>query len=93
MNVSMKECLSYKAALAGVPLHVVDPRNTSRTCPECNHCAKANRKSQAIFCCVQCGYTEHADRVGAINISRASVMVPLVSPGSRSGTNQSDAER
>ena len=24
--------LSYKAALAGVPLHTVDPRNTSRTC-------------------------------------------------------------
>ncbi|WP_201391712.1 zinc ribbon domain-containing protein [Ktedonobacter sp. SOSP1-52] len=42
--------LSYKAALAGVPLHIVDPHNTSRTCSSCGHCAKENRKSQAFFC-------------------------------------------
>jgi putative transposase len=70
--------LSYKAALAGVPLHTVNPRNTSRTCPACGHCAKANRKSQASFCCVECGLSMNADFVGAINISRASVMEPIV---------------
>jgi putative transposase len=69
--------LAYKAALAGVPLHTVDPRNTSKTCHVCGHCAKENRKSQASFCCVQCGYTDNADRNAAINISRASVMVPI----------------
>ena len=46
----LRQFLSYKAALAGIPLHTVDPRNTSRTCSECGHCAKANRKSQASFC-------------------------------------------
>ena len=71
--------LSYKAALAGVPLHTVDPRNTSRTCSGCGHCAKANRKSQASFCCVQCGYSCNADRNAALNISRAAVMQPLAS--------------
>jgi putative transposase len=80
--------LSYKAALAGVPLHTVDPRNTSRTCSECGHCAKDNRKSQASFLCQACGHCDNADRNAAINISRASVMVPLVSPGSRSGCYQ-----
>src|SRR2546429_3683622 len=60
--------LSYKAALVGVPLHTVDPRNTSRTCPACGHCAKENRKSQASFCCVACGLAMNADIVGAINI-------------------------
>src|SRR2546421_8937393 len=60
--------LEYKAALAGVPLHTVDPRNTSRTCHVCGHCAKENRKSQALFCCVKCGYTDNADRNAAINI-------------------------
>jgi IS605 OrfB family transposase len=69
--------LSYKAALAGVPLYLVDPRNTSRTCHVCGHCAKENRKSQASFWCAQCGHTENADRNAAINISRASVMVPI----------------
>ncbi len=70
--------LSYKAALAGVPLHTVDPRKTSKTCSVCKHCAKENRKSQASFCCVQCGHTDNADRNAAINISRAPVNVPLV---------------
>src|SRR5205085_9630930 len=81
----LRQFLSYKAALAGVPLHTVDPRNTSRTCSECGHCAKANRKSQACFCCQACAHTYNADRYAAKNISRASVMVPIVSSGSRSG--------
>ena len=84
----LRQFLSYKAALAGVPLHTVDPRNTSRTCHVCGHCAKANRKSQASFCCVECGHTENADRNAAMNISRASVMVPIVSSSSRSGCDQ-----
>ena len=74
----LRQFLSYKAALAGVPLHTVDPRNTSRTCSQCGHCEKANRKSQAAFVCQSCGYSDNADRNAAKNISRASVMVPLV---------------
>lgn len=70
--------LSYKAALAGIPLHVVDPAYTSRTCSVCGHCTKENRKSQAIFCCQACGFSCNADWNAAINISRASVMVPIV---------------
>jgi putative transposase len=76
----LREFLSYKAALAGVPLHTVDPRNTSRTCSECGHCVKENRKSQASFVCQACGYTDNADRNAALNISRAAVMQPIVAP-------------
>ena len=74
----LRQFLSYKAAQASVPLHTVDPRNTSRTCHVCKHCEKANRKSQASFVCQNCGHTDNADRNAAINISRASVMVPIV---------------
>jgi putative transposase len=77
--------LEYKAALQGVPLHTVDPRNTSRTCHVCKHCEKANRKSQALFVCKNCGHTDNADRNAAINISRADVMRPIV--GSESSRN------
>ena len=42
--------------------------NTSRTCPRCGHISKDNRKSQAAFVCVECGLTENADLVAAINI-------------------------
>ncbi|MEO8971009.1 MAG: transposase [Ktedonobacteraceae bacterium] len=81
----LRSFLSYKAALAGIPLHTVDPRNTSRTCSVCGHCAKANRKSQAAFLCQSCGQTMNADINAAINISRASVMVPIV--GSENSRN------
>ncbi len=74
----LRSFLSYKAALRGVPLHLVDPRNTSRTCSECGYSAKENRKSQASFVCQQCGYTDNADRNAAKNISRAQVMEPTV---------------
>lgn len=46
----------------------VDPRNTSRTCAACKHCAPGNRESQAVFSCEACGHTAHADTNAAINI-------------------------
>ena len=67
----------YKAALAGVPVHFVDPRNTSRTCPACGCIDKANRKTQASFVCTSCGFAGLADVIAAGNIaSRAAVSPP-----------------
>lgn len=63
--------LEYKLAWAGGWLVKVPPQNTSRTCPECGCIAKDNRKTQAAFRCVECGFKENADHVGAINIKRA----------------------
>ena len=60
--------LTYKLAWNGGFLIAVPPQNTSRTCPCCGYTAKENRQTQADFVCVDCGYTENADVVGAINI-------------------------
>jgi putative transposase len=60
--------LAYKLQWAGGMLVAVPPHNTSRTCPCCGHVAKENRRTQAEFVCVQCGYQNHADVVGAMNI-------------------------
>lgn len=71
--------LSYKAVLAGVPSHLVDPAYASRTCSACGHCAKENHKSQAHFCCMNCSMSMSADWNAAINISRAEpVKQPIV---------------
>jgi IS605 OrfB family transposase len=76
----LRQFVTYKCQRAGVPLVLVDPRNTSRTCPECGHCDRANRRSQAEFVCKSCGFAEHADVVGARNIARRGrVNVPIVS--------------
>ena len=60
--------LDYKLLWNGGHLVAVSPQNTSRTCPCCGHTAKDNRQTQAVFECVECGYTENADAVGAINV-------------------------
>lgn len=64
----LRQFLTYKARLAGVPLVAVNPRNTSRTCSACGHCERANRKSQSKFCCKQCAFSSNADVNGARNI-------------------------
>lgn len=66
----LRQYISSKAAWAGVPVHLVDPRNTSRTCSVCGHPEKANRKSQESFLCQRCGFAAHADDNVALNISR-----------------------
>lgn len=71
--------IAYKAGAAGVCVVEVDPRNTSRTCPECGCVDKANRKTQAVFCCVSCGHTANADiNAAGIIAGRAAVMRPHV---------------
>ncbi|WP_317201856.1 transposase [Janthinobacterium sp.] len=60
--------LDYKVAWNGGMLLAVPPHNTSRTCPCCGHVSKDNRQIQEKFLCVDCGYENHADVVGAINV-------------------------
>jgi putative transposase len=67
--------LADKADSAGRLLIPVDPRNTSRTCPDCGHVCGDNRISQADFVCAACGYTANADVVGAINIAYRAGLV------------------
>jgi len=66
----LRQFLTYKCEASGVSLIVIDPRNTSRTCPACGHCAKENRRSQNEFLCKQCDFQANADLVGASNIRR-----------------------
>jgi putative transposase len=60
--------LEYKLAWNGGVLVVVPPHHSSRECPACGHTEAANRKTQAQFRCLECGFEENADRVGAINV-------------------------
>jgi len=62
--------IQYKARLAGVAVALVDPRNTSRTCPQCGLIDKRNRPNQASFRCIGCGFAGPADTIAAINIGR-----------------------
>lgn len=76
----LRSKIEYKAELAGIPVVLVNPRNTSRTCPVCGCVDKANRRTQESFLCISCGYTSPADTNAArIIAGRAAVNRPNVS--------------
>jgi putative transposase len=70
-----RRMLEYKLGWAGGHVIVVPAMNTSRACPSCSHVSKDNRKFQAQFACVACGYAAHADHVGALNVLAAGLAV------------------
>ena len=69
----LMQFILYKAKIAGVPVALVDPRNTSRTCSKCGHCEKGNRKSQSDFYCKHCGFAINADINSSINIKNRAI--------------------
>src|ERR1700730_2313242 len=72
-SFELRRQLEYKTQWRGGLLVSVPPQNTSRKCPECRHTAAENRKRQAKFVCVRCGFSAHADFVGAVNIKEAGL--------------------
>ena len=74
----LRNYIEYKAKILGVEVVKVDPRNTSRTCSECGHCEKLNRKSQAVFKCRSCGFSINADLNAARNIAARAIVNRLI---------------
>lgn len=66
--------LTSKAQSAGRKVIAVDPRNTSRRCPQCGHAAKEDRPTQGKFHCQSCDHTAHADTVGPLNVLQAGLV-------------------
>ncbi|MFL9458217.1 RNA-guided endonuclease InsQ/TnpB family protein [Tolypothrix bouteillei VB521301_2] len=68
--------IAWLAVKSGKPVVAVNPRNSSRECPQCGHIDKNNRNGEK-FICTNCQYTEHAD----IKASRTiALRVGLVFP-------------
>ena len=84
--------LSYKLFWKGGMLVEVDYRHTSQTCSCCGHTAKENRKSQAIFKCLVCGYEENADVNAAKNILTVGQTGMACRANRNSGRQQEPAE-
>jgi len=62
------EMLEYKLKRNGGELIKVNPKYSSQTCPKCGYISKENRKTQAKFKCVKCGYYGNADYVASVNL-------------------------
>jgi IS605 OrfB family transposase len=74
----LRDFITYKAKLAGIPVLLVNPAYTSQKCNKCGHTCKENRLTQSEFVCIQCGYSANADYNASINISRAEINQPIV---------------
>ncbi|MHB1511877.1 MAG: zinc ribbon domain-containing protein [Acidiferrobacter sp.] len=64
----LRQQWEYKQAWRGGEVLVVPPHHTSQTYPSCRHVSAGNRRAQARFVCVACGYENNADMIGAIAI-------------------------
>lgn len=89
----LREFVTYKARLAGIPVIPVNPRHTSQQCSCCGFVDKGNRLSQSKFKCLSCGHTEHADLNAAKNIAfrAAFVIQPIVSAGAMSSVPETNS--
>ena len=70
----LRQYISYKAILNGVPVVLVNPRYTSKTCNKCHHIG--NRKGK-VFECNNCGNNMDADVNASINIATLGAIVNL----------------
>lgn len=68
----LAQYIEYKARIAGIKVEYVNPAYTSQNCP-C--CGERNHAKDRRYLCTACGYTQHRDLVGAINI----IAAPLAS--------------
>lgn len=61
------DIIEMRAQENRVSFRSVNPYKTSQQCPHCAHTERGNRSGEK-FCCLRCGYSDHADLVGARNI-------------------------
>ncbi len=68
----LERVLEYKLQLAGLPkLRTVVAGGRSITRPACGARDPKNRPTHEQFACTACGFTAHADTVGAVTLRAA----------------------
>jgi transposase len=65
----MPEQIKWATAKRGVAAHSVKAAYSSQECSRCHAVVRANRVSQQTFCCVHCGYQDHADHNASLNVA------------------------
>ncbi len=67
----IRERIDFKSLALGVNVIKVNSAYTSQSCPICSYTVKENRMFDK-FKCGSCGYENHSDIVGAINVKNRS---------------------
>jgi len=69
----LRQFIEYKAEAKGIPVLLIEPRNTSKMCSHCSHISPRNRKSQSLFVCEACGISLNADYNASQNIRQLGI--------------------
>ena len=72
--------VKYKSKVEGKASFKINASYTSQECSRCEHIDSANRKSQSVFCCTECGYEANADENAALVIKKRAIKL-LKDPG------------
>jgi hypothetical protein len=64
---SVKDVFKQIAHKYGIAVSLVNPAYTSQTCSRCGCVDSKNRLTQEDFKCIECGFDNNADSVGACN--------------------------
>ncbi len=65
----LPEQIKWATAKRGMAAHTVKAAYSSQECSRCHYVDRANRVSQQTFCCVHCGYQDHADHNASLNLA------------------------
>ena len=68
----LQQKIESRAANFGIVVQKVNSQYTSQKCSKCGHVSAENRKEQAHFKCVSCGFEMNADLNAARNIAAMS---------------------
>jgi transposase len=60
---------------SGIRIIEISPYQTSITCPKCRIVDKRSRVTRDTFRCVKCNYTNHADKVAALNVALKGTLI------------------
>lgn len=71
----LQNMIKYKADREGIEVRFINPAYTSQKCSKCGYIHSDNRKTQANFKCIECGFEIGADWNAAINIARSDEFV------------------
>ncbi len=72
----LRQFVKYKSKLAGIPVTLIEPADTSQTCSKCGQLGERTGKQ---FKCPTCGHVENADVNASFNIAKASVKSQSIS--------------